>query len=69
MSEQECASFLQNIDANGDAMIQINELDVFITKGIAMTDDERTVYKSRGRLHLIILEFFDACKDRIKHLQ
>jgi hypothetical protein len=40
-----------------------------ITKGIAMTDDERAVYKSNGRLQLVVIEFFDACRDRIKNFK
>ena len=69
VDEVDCTSFLRSIDADGDALIQIDELDEFITKGIHLSKKQRSVYQERGNFHQIILEFFDSCIERIKALE
>ena len=54
------------VDLNGDGKIQRNELIDFVRSGIAMSERERAVYKSRGGAQSIIIAFFDSIKEKIK---
>ncbi len=66
VSKSDCQKFIASLDTDGDGKIQRNELIDFVRSGIAMSERERAVYKSRGGAQSIIIEFFDSIKEKIK---
>lgn len=66
VSEEICAKFLQSIDADGDAMIQPDELTTFISNGIKLKPSERQEYSARSPTHETIVEFFNEVDSRLK---
>ena len=66
VEENEVQEFLQSIDEDNDALIQIDELNHFISRGITLSNEGRKDYSSRGSLHRTILEFFDGAIEKLK---
>ena len=60
ISKHKLAKFLEQIDTDGDSVVQLEELKGFISSGIAMTDLQREMYSSRGKFHGVLLKFLDA---------
>eukprot|EP00943_MAST-04B_sp_MAST-4B-sp1_P006281 g6281.t1 len=58
VSEEQCKEFLESIDEDNNALIECDELQHFVERGISLSEEEREQYSSRSKLHVIILEFF-----------
>ena len=66
VSEKMCKDFLRSIDSDGDARIQKEELDEFIRNGIELDEEECRLYARRGKLHRVIINFFNGVKEKLK---
>ena len=57
---EEIRSFAQQMDTNGNGLIDRNELINFILVGTKMTNSQRKEYSERGSLQSVMVDFFDG---------
>mgnify|MGYP006126455547 CR=1 FL=1 len=62
ISKPKLEKFLEQIDMDGDNVVQLEELVRFIKDGTAMTPLQRNQYASRGKFHGVLLKFLDGIK-------
>ena len=60
VSEEEAKEFLNDIDKDGNGLIDKPELGAFIKKGLRLSQKSRTLYASRGEFHKSVIAFFDG---------
>eukprot|EP00943_MAST-04B_sp_MAST-4B-sp1_P004038 g4038.t1 len=58
VSVENVESFLKEIDQDGDALIQKEELREFVTFGLTLSKESREQYGAKGPLQKIIVKFF-----------
>ena len=62
LQKEEVHSFLVRIDKDGNGKIDKKELVHFIVDGIAMEEEEKIQYASRGKFQKHMIDFFDGIK-------
>ena len=62
LQKEEVHSFLVKIDKDGNGKIDKKELVHFIVDGIAMEEEEKIQYASRGKFQKHMIDFFDGIK-------
>ena len=60
INKQDALDFLNSIDKDGNAMIDAEELALFIEKGLRMSRTSRSKYASRSAFHKEVIAFFDG---------
>ena len=55
----ECERFLAYIDKNGDNLLQLDEIVAFVSKGMAISDNQRKAWQNKSPLHKKLLIFID----------
>ena len=63
LQKEEVHSFLVRIDKDGNGKIDKKELVHFIVDGIAMEEEEKIEYASRGKFQKHMIDFFDGIKN------
>eukprot|EP00943_MAST-04B_sp_MAST-4B-sp1_P004145 g4145.t1 len=62
LQKEEVHSFLVRIDKDGNGKIDKKELVHFIVDGIAMEEEEKIEYASRGKFQKHMIDFFNGIK-------
>ena len=65
VNETETQEFLENIDSDGDALVDQAELRAFVKKGMALSVKARNTYACRGVFHRKVVDFFLAVDKKI----
>ncbi len=62
ITEEECEYFINSIDENQDSKIDREELIEFILTGLNMNEKQKSIYASRGKTQVTVIEFFEATR-------